>query len=91
MGLMREGRVDEPLASLAIISGATADILIGIAILYRPMTRYGLYAALMISIAYAIIGTILVPGLWSDPLGPMLKIWPVMVLNLVALAIREDR
>jgi hypothetical protein len=32
---------------------------------------------------------ILVPRLWSDPLGPMLKIWPVIVLNLVALAIRE--
>jgi hypothetical protein len=45
----------------------------------------------LISITYAVIGTILVPRLWSDPLGPMLKIWPVMVLNLVALAIREDR
>jgi hypothetical protein len=91
ISLMREGRVEEPLASLAVISGATADILIGLAILYRPTSRYGLYAALMVSITYAIIGTILVPRLWSDPLGPMLKIWPVMVLNLVALAIREDR
>ena len=45
----------------------------------------------MISIAYAVIGTILVPRLWTDPLGPMLKIWPIMVLNMVALAIREDR
>jgi uncharacterized protein YbjT (DUF2867 family) len=91
MSLMREGRVDEPLASLAVISGATADIVIGLAILYRPVSRYGLYAALIISITYAIVGTVLVPRLWSDPLGPMLKIWPVMVLNLVALAIREDR
>jgi hypothetical protein len=91
MSLMREGHVDEPLASLAVISGATADIVVGLAILYRPVSRYGLYAALVISITYAIVGTVLVPRLWSDPLGPMLKIWPVMVLNLVALAIREDR
>jgi hypothetical protein len=91
MGLMREGRVADPIASLAVISGASADILVGLAILYRPISRYGLYAGLAISIAYAIIGTILVPRLWSDPLGPMLKIWPVMVLNLVALAIRDDR
>ncbi len=91
LSVMREGGFAEPLASLAVISGASADILIGLAILYRPTSRYGLLAALAISLAYVIIGTILVPRLWSDPLGPMLKIWPVMVLNLVALAIREDR
>jgi hypothetical protein len=33
----------------------------------------------------------LVPRLWIDPLGPMLKIWPIIVLHLTALAILEDR
>jgi uncharacterized protein YbjT (DUF2867 family) len=91
MGLMREGGVGEAAAVLAVVGGALADIVIGLAILYRPTTRLGLYAGLAISVAYAIIGTILVPRLWSDPLGPMLKIWPIMVLNLVALAIVDDR
>jgi hypothetical protein len=39
----------------------------------------------------AIIGTILVPRLWADPLGPMLKIWPIIVLHFTALAILENR
>jgi hypothetical protein len=91
MGLLREGGLEGDFAALTIVAGAVADLLIGAAILYRPTSRYGLYAALAISLAYAVIGTILVPRLWADPLGPMLKIWPVMVLNLVALAIREDR
>jgi uncharacterized protein YbjT (DUF2867 family) len=91
MELMREGGVGERIGALAVVSGALADILIGLAIAYRPTSRYGLYAALTISVAYAIIGTILVPRLWSDPLGPMLKIWPIMVLHLVALGILEDR
>jgi hypothetical protein len=91
MSLMREGGVEEFPATVAIVAGASADILIGLAILYRPTSRYGLYAALLISVSYAIIGSILVPRLWSEPLGPMLKIWPIMVLNLIALAIREDR
>jgi hypothetical protein len=91
IGLMREGGARDPIASLAVISGAGADILIGLAILYRPASRYGLYAALLLAIVYAIIGTILVPRLWRDPLGPMLKIWPIIVLILVALAIRDDR
>jgi uncharacterized protein YbjT (DUF2867 family) len=91
MSLMREGGVEESLASLAIVAGASADVIIGLAILYRPTSRYSLYAALLISIAYAVVGSILVPRLWREPLGPILKIWPIMVLNLVALAIREDR
>jgi hypothetical protein len=91
ISLMRKGGVEEPLASLFIIAGASADIVIGLAILYRPTGRHGLYAALVFSMAYAIIGSILVPSLWREPLGSMLKILPIMVLNLVALAIREDR
>jgi uncharacterized protein YbjT (DUF2867 family) len=90
-GLMREGGVAEPLASWTVVAGALADIAIGLAIAYRPTTRLGLYAALAISLSYAVIGTILVPRLWIDPLGPMLKIWPVITLNLVALAIVDDR
>jgi uncharacterized protein YbjT (DUF2867 family) len=91
MGLMHEGGVNESIGRLAVLSGALADIAIGLAIVYRPTSRYGLYAGLTISITYAIIGTALVPRLWSDPLGPMLKIWPVMMLNAVALAILDDR
>lgn len=89
--LMFEGGVDDPLASLVVIAGALADIVIGVAIAFRRTTRLGLYAALAISIAYTIIGTILVPRLWEDPLGPMLKIWPIIVFNLVLLAIHRDR
>ena len=89
--LMFRGGVPDPWASLTVIAGALADILIGIAIAVRRTARYGLYAALAISVAYTIIGTVLVPELWADPLGPMLKIWPVMAFNLMLLAILEDR
>lgn len=89
--LMFEGGVDDPLASLVVVAGALADIVIGVAIAFRRTTRLGLYAALAISIAYTIVGTILVPRLWEDPLGPMLKIWPIMVFNLMLLAIHRDR
>jgi uncharacterized protein YbjT (DUF2867 family) len=91
VGLMREGGVEGASAALTVIAGALADLAIGLAIAYRPTSRYGLYAAIVISFAYAIIGTILVPRLWADPLGPMLKIWPIIVAHFVALAILEDR
>jgi uncharacterized protein YbjT (DUF2867 family) len=91
VGLMREGGVEGTPAILTVVAGALADLVIGLAIAYRPTSRYGLYAAIGISVAYAIIGTILVPRLWADPLGPMLKIWPIIVLHFVALAILDDR
>jgi uncharacterized protein YbjT (DUF2867 family) len=91
MSLLREGGLPESLGVAALVTGAVTDICIGCAMLYRPTTRYALWAALLISVAYAVIGTLLVPRLWSDPLGPMLKIWPVLMLNLIAMAIREDR
>jgi uncharacterized protein YbjT (DUF2867 family) len=91
MSYVREGGLSENLAALSVVAGALADIVIGLAILWRPSSRYGLWAALVISLVYVVIGTLLVPRLWADPLGPMLKIWPVLMLNLVAMAIREDR
>jgi hypothetical protein len=91
MSLTREGGLQENVAALTVSTGALTDIIIGLAILWRPLSRYGLWAALIISLAYVVIGTVLVPRLWAEPLGPMLKIWPVLMLNLVAMAIREDR
>ena len=91
IGLMHEGGVTGIAAPLTVIAGALADLCIGIGIAFRRTARPALYAALLLSLAYVAIGTILVPRLWIDPLGPMLKIWPVLALNLVALAILEDR
>jgi uncharacterized protein YbjT (DUF2867 family) len=89
--LVMEGGVGETLAKFLVLSGGLADIVIGLAIAFRPTARLGLYAAFAISLVYAVIGTILVPWMWFDPLGPMLKIGPIMVFNLVALAILDDR
>jgi DoxX-like protein len=44
-----------------------------------------------LSTFYLLAGTVILPRLWAEPLGPMLKIFPIMVLHGVALAILEDR
>jgi uncharacterized protein YbjT (DUF2867 family) len=88
--LLEEGGAGE-LAGLSVIAGALTDIAIGAGIAWRPTARLALYAALGISLFYAAAGSVLVPRLWLDPLGPMLKILPIMALNLVALAIIDDR
>jgi hypothetical protein len=88
---MRDGGITGGQAAATIIAGALADIAIGAAILGRHTTRWGLWAAFAITLTYLVIGTLLIPDLWRQPLGPMLKVFPILVLNLVAMAIREDR
>ena len=91
VGLMEEGGVTGVPAKLTVVAGALADLCIGLGIAWRRTTKPALWSAFALSLAYVVIGTVLVPRLWIDPLGPMLKIWPVLALNLMLLAILEER
>jgi uncharacterized protein YbjT (DUF2867 family) len=79
------------LSGPTVVAGGLADIAIGACIAWRPLTRRGLYAALALTLFYAVAGTFLRPDLWIEPLGPLLKILPIFVLHLVALAIVDER
>jgi uncharacterized protein YbjT (DUF2867 family) len=79
------------LSGPAVAAGALADITVGICIAWRSTARYGLSAALLLSLFYAIAGTILRPDLWIEPLGPLMKILPILALHLVGLAVLDDR
>jgi uncharacterized protein YbjT (DUF2867 family) len=91
LSYLREGGTPESLASAGVIVGALADIAIGVGIAIRRTARGALWAAIAISLFYMIAGSFVLPRLWLDPVGPMLKIWPIIALNLVALAIVDDR
>ena len=79
------------LSGLDVIAGALVDMAVGISLAWRPLMRCGLYGALVLSLFYALAGTILRPDLWIEPLGPLFKIFPIFVLHLVALAILDER
>lgn len=91
MDLMNEGGVFGGQAAAVVIAGALCDIAVGMAIAWRRTARGGVMAALVVTMVYAIIGTVLVPRLWSDPMGPMLKVLPILALHLAALGIVDDR
>ena len=80
-----------PLSGPIVIAGGLADLAVGAGILWRPTTKYALWGGLALTVAYLIIGTLILPRLWEDPLGPMMKVWPILALNLVALAILDER
>ncbi|TIX37934.1 MAG: nucleoside-diphosphate sugar epimerase, partial [Mesorhizobium sp.] len=79
------------LSAPAVIAGALADVVVGALIAWRPTARKGVYAGIALSLFYLIVGTFLRPDLWNEPLGPFLKVLPIIVLHFVALAILEER
>ena len=81
------GALSEP----SVVAGGITDILVACGIAWRRTSKLALWAALGVSIFYIVAGTILLPELWKDPLGPMMKIWPILALNLVCLAILDER
>ena len=90
VAVMRTTRA-APLAEAAALGGGALDVLVGTAILFRRTARAALIAALCVSLFYLVLGTILLPALWADPLGPMLKMGPMLALNLLLLAILDER
>ena len=87
MRLAGAGLLSEP----SVIGGGVADIIIAFGILYRPTSRWALIGAIFLSIFYVVAGTMLLPQLWRDPLGPMMKIWPILAFNFLCLAILDER
>ncbi|MCP9231977.1 SDR family oxidoreductase [Mesorhizobium sp. LMG 17147] len=79
------------LSAPIVIAGALADIAIGVLIAWRPAARKGLYGGIALSLFYLVVGSFLSPDLWNDPLGPFLKVLPILVLHFVALAVLEER
>ncbi len=88
--LLREAGLGD-FAGMGAIAGAVLDVAIGLGIVIRPLAQVALFAALGASLLYVFGGTILLPRLWVDSLGALLKIAPIIALNLVALAILDDR
>lgn len=81
-----------PSAAMALtIATCLADILLGLAVLFRPFARTAMVGMIAVSLAYLAGGTLLEPQLWLDPLGPLVKVLPSIVLTFVALAILDER
>ena len=67
------------------------DLLIGVGIAIKKTARLALWAAIAVSLGYLLLGGVLLPKLWTDPLGPLVKIVPVLLASFAALTILDDR
>ena len=88
--LLREAGAGSLAAALAV-AGALADLVIGLGIAWRRTARPALWAGVGLAAFSALAASALLPRLWLDPLGPLVKILPILALHAVALATLRDR
>ena len=79
------------LANISVYGGVMLDMVLGIFILFRRTARRASLGMAAISFVYMVLSTVTAPDLWLDPLGPFLKILPIIVLCLMLAAILEER
>ena len=67
------------------------DVFLGATVLFRPRARLALVGMMAVTLAY-ITGSLLIePSIWLDPLGPMIKTLPALLLAVTGLAILDER
>lgn len=74
----------------AAAAGAALDILLGGLLWIRRWSGRAAMAMALAGLGYLVAGSVSAPQLWLDPLGPWLKILPVIVLSLMVAA-SDDR
>lgn len=80
-----------PWSAPLVVGGALFDIALGVLMLFRRTIKPALIVAFASTIGYLLAGTLLMPALWADPLGRLVKILPILALNLLCLAILDER
>jgi uncharacterized protein YbjT (DUF2867 family) len=88
--LQRSG-VSRGSAVALAVAAALVDCSLGLAILWRNFARQALVAMTALALFYLLAASLFAPGLWLDPLGPLVKIVPAILLAILALAILEER
>lgn len=85
------GSLGQTAAIAAVLVGSIADVVIGIGLLIKRAFVTACLAAIGLSLIYLIMGTVFTPGLWSDPLGPLVKVLPVIALSAALIAMAQER
>lgn len=88
---LTDGGLTTGIAAVAVAAGALADIALGLAVCVRRTAGPALIGMVGLSFAYLAGATVFTPLLWIDPLGPLVKVIPGMVLALIGLAMLDER
>ncbi|MBO6549816.1 MAG: SDR family oxidoreductase [Rhizobiales bacterium] len=78
-------------AMISVAFWAVIDLVLAGAILIRRYAKLACWGMIGVSLFYLLASTLIVPSLWLDPLGPMVKVLPSLGLALVVRVLLESR
>lgn len=79
------------LAKASVVGWSLVDIALAAGLLVRRFAARACLLMVAVSLFYLLATTLFVPQLWLDPLGPMIKVFPAILLALVARILLESR
>ena len=91
MAVLTDRALPHGLAAPIVLGGAATDICLGLGILWRRWSRPTALSMISLSALYLMGSALVAPDLWGDPLGPMVKVLPGMVLAVMVWLLMEER
>lgn len=79
------------IAGFSVIAWALVDISLGTMIMIRKHAQKAAMGMFAVSACYLAATTLFAPDLWADPLGPIVKIIPALLLSVVAVILLAER
>ncbi len=89
--VLRDAGWPHGLAVASVAFWSLLDIIIALALAVRKYAPWSCWAMAAVSCIYLLSATLVVPSLWADPLGPLVKVLPGILLALVARTILDSR
>ena len=86
-----QGGLDPIAARALVIGGAVSDVGLAVLVAARPTASLALKGMVLLTLGYLAGSLVWAPGLWLDPLGPLVKAVPAAVLAMAALAMMDER
>lgn len=83
--------LNSPYAKNIVIICSIIDLCIAGLLAFRGSFKLGIIASLIMATGYLVGGSLVTPDLWLDPLGPLAKILPVIMLTLMVRASLQER
>ncbi len=78
-------------AAASVVMSSLVDVGLGLALLWRPWAARVCLAQAGVALFYLLTASFVVPALWIDPLGPLVKVIPALMLSLLARVMLESR
>lgn len=91
MAVLTERGIPADITRLIVMGGALVDLALGIGILWKRWCRQAAIGMAVVAISYAAGSLFIAPDLWLDPVGPMLKVLPGIMLAVSVWMLVEER